>query len=35
MSHLKIITLQQHNSLANCTRELFKCSKDVASLRFH
>ena len=32
MSHLKTINLHHHNSLADCARELFKCSEDLASL---
>jgi len=32
VSHLKAIIFQHHNSTADCTRELFKHSKDVASL---
>jgi len=32
MRHLKTITLQHHNLFADYTRELFKRSKDAASL---
>jgi len=32
MNHFVTVTLQHHNSPADCSRELFKCSKDVASL---
>jgi len=32
MSQVSSVTYQLHNSLAECARELFKPSKDVASL---
>ena len=32
MSHFSIVSLPHHNSPTNCPRELFKPSKDMASL---